>query len=133
MFWSNTKKSATTNKGDAGEKAAGEYLEKKGFKILEFNFQNPKGRRLGEIDIVAKLGKELVFVEVKTRIGDRYLDTLPEGNITPQKLYKLSKIGQYYIKIKNLWATPYRFDAVSVWLDQDLKVAKIKHLDHIFI
>ncbi|HBR79435.1 MAG TPA: YraN family protein, partial [Candidatus Moranbacteria bacterium] len=40
--------------GSIGEEIAGEYLRKKGYKIIEFNYQNKKGRRLGEIDIIAK-------------------------------------------------------------------------------
>lgn len=132
MFW-HKKETNTKTKGDIGEEVAAKYLDKKGYKILEFHFQNPKGRRLGEIDIVAEKDKALVFVEVKTRIGNRYLETLPEENITPDKLYKLSKIAQFYIRSKNLWNRNYHFDAVSVWLSDNEKCAKIKHIENIFI
>ncbi|MBE6705529.1 MAG: YraN family protein [Ruminococcaceae bacterium] len=52
-------------KGDLGEDIAAEYLARLGYEILERNY-TVKG---GEIDIIAKDGDTLVFVEVKTRIG----------------------------------------------------------------
>jgi putative endonuclease len=96
------------------------------------NFKNPYGRRLGEIDIIARKGNDMVFVEVKTRIFDKYDDNLPEESITPAKLHKLNKIANFYIKTNKLWENPYHFDAVSVWIDEDGKLAKIKHIENIF-
>ncbi len=121
--------------GELGEKAAAKYLEKLGHKVLEFNYKNNKGRRVGEIDIISfdKKEKQLVFVEVKTRILKNGNNNLPEENINRQKLYKLQKIAQIYLKQKRLIDEPYRFDAVSVWLTEDHKLAKIKHLPSIFI
>ncbi len=117
--------------GDLGEDAAAKFLTQKGYKIIERNYQNNLGRRLGEIDIVAldEKNKEIVFIEVKTRAGKKYLETLPEENITPQKLRKLSKIGPAYLRQRQILNSSYRFDAISVWLDEDLKTAKIKHIE----
>lgn len=117
--------------GDLGEKAAAKYLKEKGYEIVETNFQNNLGKRLGEIDIIAKDGDELVFAEVKTRELQRYGDTLPEENITYSKLRKLAKIANLYMRMNNLDNMDYRFDAVSVWLDLDKKTAKIKHISHL--
>jgi putative endonuclease len=119
--------------GKAGEAAAVEYLKKDGYSILEQNYQNLSGRRLGEIDIIAQEKKEVVFVEVKTRNLESYGFSQPEENITRSKLFKLNRIAEYYMKSKKLFNTPYRFDAVSVWLDKDQKKAKIKHIKSIFI
>ncbi|HFC76928.1 MAG TPA: YraN family protein [Candidatus Moranbacteria bacterium] len=125
--------------GELGEKLAGKYLKKKGYKIIEFNFQNKKGRRLGEIDIIAKTKNKIggsykiVFVEVKTRIvkaGENNI--LPEENITRQKMWKLQKIAQVYIKENGLWDFAYGFDAVTVILDVNRQSAKIKHFKDIF-
>lgn len=129
LFW----RREELNTGRLGEKIAAEYLKNKGYKILEKNFKNPLGRRLGEIDIIARKGKEVVFVEVKTKKPGRFEGAPPEERITPSKLHKLNKAGQFYIKSKNLWGADYRFDAVSVWLSADQKNAKIKHLENIFI
>jgi putative endonuclease len=117
--------------GDSGERAAAKYLKEKGYEIVETNFQNNSGRRLGEIDIIAKDRDELVFVEVKTREMEKYGDTLPEENITRAKLHKLNKIAWAYLRQKRLDNAPYRFDAVSVWLDLARNKARIKHISHL--
>jgi putative endonuclease len=118
------------NFGNWGEKIAAKYLQNKGYKILDANFQNGSGRRLGEIDIIAldKKSNELVFAEVKTRELNKYSDTNPEENITFSKLHKMEKIAQTYLKIKKSEDSAWRFDALSVWLDAKNKRAKIKHI-----
>lgn len=118
------------NLGNFGEEAAVKYLKNNGYIILDRNFQNKIGRRLGEIDIIAKDKKEneIVFIEVKTREYEKYKNTLPEENITYPKIKKLSKISSAYLRLKNLENEPYRFDAISVWFNQETKEAKIKHI-----
>lgn len=130
LFWKEKKRKSM---GASGEDIAAKFLKDKGYKIIERNFKNYKGRQLGEIDIIAEKNKEIVFVEVKTRELAKYQGTLPEENITFSKLHKLSKIANSYIKTKNLWSLSYHFDAVSVWLSQDYKTAKVKHIENIFI
>ncbi len=51
--------------GKAGEAVAGRFLESIGFRLLAANYRRPEG----EIDIVAKKGRLLVFCEVKTQVG----------------------------------------------------------------
>lgn len=116
--------------GQMGERLAADFLRRRGYEILGTNYQNNSGRRLGEIDIIAEEKKsgEIVFVEVKTREYEKYKDTLPEENITRSKLRKLEKIANSYLLTRRLRAKPYRFDAISIWLDWNLKKAKIKHL-----
>lgn len=123
--------SEKTKLGTIGEKAAARYLERKGYAILGLNFKNDVGKRLGEIDIIAKEKDEIVFVEVKTREFARFGSALPEENITYVKLKKLTKIAQVYLRRNNMMDAPYRFDAVSVWLDRPNKTAKIKHISHL--
>lgn len=132
-------KNKKNNVGKIGERLAGKYLKKNGYKIIEFNFQNDKGKCLGEIDIVARVKKKtgknnkLVFVEVKTRINNNKNKViLPEENITRQKMYKLQKIAQVYIENNNLWDFDYGFDAVTVLLSSDYRSVKIKHFEDIF-
>jgi len=114
--------------GDIGEQAASCYLKGLGYQVLEKNYQNKFGVRLGEIDIIAKDGNELVFVEVKTRNKNKYSGTLPEENITHSKLRKLERIANAYLRHKRFENIPYRFDAISVWLDENSKKADIKHI-----
>lgn len=116
--------------GKKGEQIAAKFLQDNGYEIIEMNFKNKLGRVIGEIDIIAKelASRELVFVEVKTREYHKYKNTLPEENITPSKLRKLSRITSTWLSYKHLADARYRFDAVSVWLDQKTNLAKIKHI-----
>lgn len=81
---------STVSAGRLGEKAARAFLKKKGYKILATNFRS----RFGEIDIVASHKKVLVFVEVKTRWSEAFGH--PEEAVTPWKLKKIVKAGNYY-------------------------------------
>lgn len=121
------------NAGKTGEQIAANFLRGKGYEIIEMNFKNNTGRRMGEIDIIAKdkENDELVFVEVKTREYQKYKNTLPEENITYSKLRKLSRIASAYLNKVRLTEASYRFDAVSVWLDWETRMAKIKHISNI--
>lgn len=116
--------------GATGEQVAANFLREKGYEILDMNFQNDSGRRLGEIDIVARDNhdNEIVFVEVKTRDYQKYGHTLPEENITHQKLRRLAKIAAAYLRKNHLDDCNYRFDAISIWLDYATRMAKIKHI-----
>ncbi len=128
------KNNTTLSLGQLGERSAAIYLKNLGYKIVCVNFTNKHGRRLGEIDIIAKDSKQIVFVEVKTRKKTHYNNhNLPEENIGYQKLFKLKKISEYYIKTNNLWDVSYRFDAISLIYDQQTEIFTIKHLKSIFL
>lgn len=118
--------------GMLGESLACKYLEEKGYGIRDRNFQNAKGYKYGEIDIVAIKDDLLVFVEVKTRLAKKGETIIPEENISPSKLRNLEKIASTYLNVKNVWNMPYRFDAVSILLDLQEKSAKVRHLENIF-
>jgi len=117
------------NLGAEGEKVAAIYLQNKGYQIIVTNYANTLGKRLGEIDIIAKDQEVLVFVEVKTRDLETYAGTLPEENITAKKIHRLAKIANQYLYKNKLQNSPYRFDAVSVWLNYRTRQAKIKHIE----
>lgn len=119
--------------GEHGEKTAADYLEKSGYEILGVNFFNPTGRRLGEIDIIAKEKEELVFVEVKTRAKNTFNAVLPEESITFKKLHKLAKIAYFYISSHNMHNMAYRFDAITILFDKNNSQSEIKHLKNIFL
>lgn len=118
--------------GSLGEDLGCRYLKDKGYRILRTNYCNARGRRLGEIDIVAEKGQELVFIEVKSRLGSEESGILPEANITSDKLRKLERIAQCYLREERCQARPYHFDALSILYDSHLKKAFIRHLEHIF-
>jgi len=122
-----------SNTGSLGEKLGCRYLQEKGYKILATNYCNTTGRRLGEIDIIAQKGKELVFVEVKTRLGGSGDILLPEAGITRSKLHKLERIVACYLFEKKCQSMPYHFDALAIVYDKEKKKAFIRHLEHIFL
>lgn len=94
--------------GAKQEQVAGAYLKKMGYEILAYNFQT----RMGEIDIIARHGEYLVFVEVK------YRKTASSGHpleaISIQKQKKISKCALYYMKMYGLEYMPVRFDVVGI-------------------
>ena len=94
--------------GAQSEDLAVWYLKKNGYKILEQNYRT----QLGEIDIIAKDKKTLVFVEVKGRRSDRYGS--PKWAITPQKKRQVSKVALYYLKVTKQTNVKARFDVVTV-------------------
>jgi putative endonuclease len=126
-------KKQTSALGARGEKAALAYLKKLGYKILETNFSNKSGRRLGEIDIIAKNGNELVFIEVKTRSFSAKNCLLPEESIVSGKLHRLNKAASFYISKNNLFGLPYRFDAITLVADPNNNQAELRHLKNIFL
>ena len=75
--------------GRLGEEAAVAYLRERGYRIIATNYRCP----LGEIDMIAKQGETLVFVEVKSRTGKSY--GLPQESITRQKQEKLTRLGHW--------------------------------------
>ena len=91
-------------KGNAAEDTACEYLESRGYRIVERNFYS----RYGEIDIIAYKDETLHFVEVKSGEGFE-----PIYNITRAKLNKIIKTVNYYI-IKNAIHGPYVLDAIII-------------------
>lgn len=119
--------------GSKGEDIAVRFLRRKKFGILERNYRNDRGRALGEIDIVAKEGDELVFVEVKTRTSVKGEDSLPEEAITPEKLRRLSRIAESYVRERSLSDVAYRFDALSILMPEDGGEPDIRHLRSIFL
>lgn len=121
------------NTGSIGESLACTYLKRKGYIIKGVNFQNTKGYKYGEIDIIAQKKNKIVFVEVKTRIAKKGKIILPEENISFSKLRNLEKIASTYIRVHNLWDAQCGFDALSILIDNETKTAKIRHLEDIFL
>jgi len=100
------------NKGDGGEESAAEFLQGKGYRILERNYRCA----LGEMDIIARDGKAIVFVEVKTRTSERFGS--PQAAIGPQKKKRMTAIALYYLKGQGWLAEPARFDVAAVSLEE---------------
>jgi putative endonuclease len=99
--------------GTKGESLAAWYLKKKGYKIIEQNYRS----HLGEIDIIAKEKKTIVFVEVKSRRSVRFGS--PKWAVTPKKQRKISMVALYYLKTTRQTDVKARFDVVAVTSNRD--------------
>ncbi len=111
--------------GNYGEEVACKYLQKLGYKILERNYRI----RGGEIDIVAKDGSSLVFVEAKTRWSHEF--GLPVESMTSWKIKHLLKTARFYIQKIGWGDKEYRLDFVSIdFADnpEDPKIELIKNI-----
>jgi putative endonuclease len=110
--------------GKLGETVAAQYLIRKGYEIVERNWRNTHK----EIDIIAKKGKELVIVEVKTRQSDEYGD--PDLAVTRQKQARLISAANAYI-FQNRLDVSTRFDVISIVFHDDNPV--INHIEDAFL
>jgi len=118
-----TQKAATWH---LAEELAATYLKKKHYEILERNYKT----RWGEIDIIAKDGSTLVFVEVKARRGEGC--GLPQEAVSRQKQYKIIRMAQQYMYQcdRKTLEQPVRFDVLSIRWQGD--VPMIEHIPHAF-
>lgn len=99
------------NRRDIGkryEEMAVRYLEEQHYQILEQNYQI----RTGEIDVIAKDGNCLVFLEVKYRQNDRMGDPLEAVDKCKQR--KIYQTAQYYLYQRNIQDHPCRFDVIGI-------------------
>jgi putative endonuclease len=94
--------------GAAGEARAAAWYEASGYTVLARNWRC----REGELDLVVRRGRELVFVEVKTRRSDRF--GIPAEAVTGTKQRRLRKLAGCYLRASGLSAPSLRFDVVSI-------------------
>ncbi len=114
--------------GEWGERQARLHLEAGGYGIVATNFRC----RSGEMDIVARQGEELVFVEVKTRRGDAFGGA--EESISPAKAERLAAVAEEFLQSRpdeeyhsgTLW----RIDLVCLNLDRRGKLLSVNHIRH---
>lgn len=99
--------------GRQGEEAAAAFLMRKGMKILERNLTTP----VGEIDLVARHGRDLVFVEVKTRRGTAF--GTPAEAVGPRKQRQILLTAKWYLNNGQGRGLQPRFDVVAVVVKGD--------------
>ena len=76
--------------GREGEKQAVKYLKKNGYKILEKNYRT----RFGEVDVIARKGEVVAFIEVKTRLTDIFGS--PSQAVTRERQIKYIQAAKFY-------------------------------------
>ncbi len=101
--------------GARGEELARQYLQNNGYKIITCNYKV----KLGEIDIIAEDGADLVFVEVKARSGSAF--GAPAEAVTFRKQMQIIRVAQYYLGNQGCFDRPARFDVVSVLIQNGIK------------
>ena len=108
--------------GKKGESAAVRHLKKQGYKIIEQNYRT----KAGEIDIIAREKKTLVFVEVKTRRSTAYGS--PKWAVTPKKQKAISMAALYYLKMTDQTQADARFDVVSIiFQGEDTRIELVRN------
>lgn len=113
--------------GRWGESLVGEYLRKKGYRLVASGWSC----RLGEVDLIAEKGDFLVFVEVKLRKNDRYAQA--REFVTPSKQNKLRATASLYLAQHPTDRQP-RFDVAEVYAPQGMGTLKpeIHYFDNAF-
>ncbi|MBJ6727051.1 YraN family protein [Geomesophilobacter sediminis] len=118
-------KSGNSDKGKVGESIAATFLRGQGFTIVDRNYRCV----CGEIDIVARDGRTIVFVEVKCRNNKAYGP--PQLAVTPFKQRQISKAALVWLSKKKLYDAPARFDVVAIVL-REHDVPEIEHIRDAF-
>ena len=127
MRWkSDPARASTRALGQAGEAAAVRLLKRSGLVIVARNLRS----RLGEIDILARDGSTLVFVEVKARRG--FSGDPPEAAVDARKRARLVRLALGYLAARRLGEQSCRFDVIGVSLDEAGGVTGVRHLRQAF-
>jgi putative endonuclease len=111
-------------RGALAERDAANYLRKKGYKLLDFNFKSYGG----EIDLIMLHKKTIVFIEVKARSENSWGD--PGEYVDYFKRQKIIKTAHYYLS-RNKSELPWRYDIVEVTLGE-YRAKKINHIINAF-
>lgn len=110
--------------GQRGEALAVAHLKRKGLRIETRNFRC----RLGEIDLIARDGNVLVFVEVRSRTSREF--GLPQESVDYRKQQRLRRIAQVYLQGRP--ETAVRFDVVAVLFDRSGNLVHLEHIPNAF-
>jgi putative endonuclease len=105
--------------GELGERMALNYLTKSvGYRLVATNFRVPLGRGLrgqklnAEIDVIAYDGDTLVFIEVKTRTSDEFVQ--PERAVDLRKQRQIARAARRYRQLMKVYGEPYRYDVLTI-------------------
>lgn len=113
--------------GLLGEHLAGRHLQEQGRRIL---YRNYRGPLRGEVDIVARHGEVLTFVEVKTRTSTEF--GRPADAVTPEKQRLIQRGALDWLRLLGNPRVAIRFDIVEVWLI-DGEVPRLNILENAFV
>ena len=108
--------------GRWGEDQAARVLEERGWRILARNYRF--GRR--EVDLVARRGAVLAFVEVKTRAGRGFGE--PEESVTALKRREVEAVARDFVRRHRIGSLEIRFDVVAIVVGPGRRVERLTHI-----
>lgn len=130
-----TNKSGNKKIGALGERIAVKFLENKGFRILERNYR----KKYGEVDIIAKRGDSIHFVEVKSVLhvkassGEFSRETggyRPEELVHPLKLKKIIRVAETYMADQTE-SLDSQIDVIAVFIDMKHKIGRCRFTENV--
>ena len=112
--------------GKIGEEIAVKYLRTEGYYIVERNYRN----KFGEIDIIAAKKDYTIFIEVKSRSSENYIELAQ--SLYHKQLQHLRRAAIFYFSEKNIHLSSIRFDLIALKIDPVAKkIDKLKHFKNI--
>ena len=112
--------------GKIGEEIAVKYLRKEGYYIVERNYRN----KFGEIDIIAAKNDYTIFIEVKSRSSENYIELA--HSLYYKQIHHLRRAAIFYFAEKNIHLSSIRFDLIALKIDPAArKIDKLKHFKNI--
>jgi putative endonuclease len=128
-MWPFTRRPLTRRElGALGERHAARLLRAKGLRVLEANFRT----RFGEIDLIARDGDTVVYVEVRTRTREGSYRT-PLESVDAEKQRRILRTARRYRTVRRLGERPGRFDVVEVIATPEGRVLDVRHFPGAFI
>ncbi len=109
--------------GDRGEREAARFLKRAGLRVLLRGYRTTQG----EVDLIARDGDTVVFVEVKSRSRG-----VPAEAVTPEKQRRLTLAALHFLKRHELFDHPCRFDVVAIVWPEGRQPASVEHFRHAF-
>lgn len=119
--------------GSLGEQMAAEHLSRRGLEIIARNFRT----RYGELDIIARDARAIVFCEVKTRVATGSGPARdPLESVHPRKRRQVRRMAASWLATGEGGGRPHaselRFDAIGITLDRQGRLLCLDHLEAAF-
>jgi putative endonuclease len=109
--------------GERGERLASRHLKRQGMRVLLRGYRTEQG----EIDLIARDGDILVFVEVKARRKG-----VPAEAVTEEKQRRLTNVSMQFLRRYNLLEVRSRFDVIAIVWPDDRTPPQIEHFRNAF-
>ncbi len=111
--------------GAWAENQVRKHLEGRGWAFRDANWR----AREGEIDLVMADGDQIIFVEVKCRVSDRF--GAPEEGLTPAKLRRIHKAAWAYLEAQGLEQADWRVDLVAIECTRGRRILRLDHYENV--